>query len=118
MQGWDGNTFLYLSVDPSLLSLLVGLGLRNPRGLWIVSEEGPADLDATQHFVPSTALTAENNYRTTNVSKALSDTYVKWKCDALSHFRLHLAGRTAQHNNEIKYACFMPSARLMRVMTS
>ena len=74
MQGWDGNTFLYLSVDPSLLSLLVGLGLRNPRGLWIVSQEGPADFDATQHFVPSTALTAENNYRTTNVSKALSDT--------------------------------------------
>ena len=71
MQGWDGNTFLYLSVDPSLLSLLVGLGLRNPRGLWIVSEEGPADFEATQHLVP---LTAENNYRTTNVSNALSNT--------------------------------------------
>ena len=52
MQGWDVNTFLYLSVDPSLLSLLVGLGLRDPRGLWIVSEEGPADFEATQHFVP------------------------------------------------------------------
>ena len=78
MQRWDLSlsnvTFLYLFVDPGPLPLLVGLGLRDPRGLRVVSEEGPADFDATQHLVRPASLTPENNYRTTNVSTALSNT--------------------------------------------